>query len=340
MMRERRKCSIVSLVVVGITLMSLCISVRGENTLQSPVKLIWHYYKLNTTCPNAEEYIKHQVKLFWQKDKSITAKFLRLLSADCLSKNGCDGSILLDGPNSEKNAPQNKGLGGFEEIDKIKIVLEDRCPGVVSCTDILNLATRDAAHLAGAPSYPVFTGRRDGFTSSIDAVDLPSPSISLQQGIQYFQSKGLDVLDMTTLLGAHSMGKTHCRYIMDRLYNFNGTRKPDPSMHKSLLKDLRKKCPKNSKQDPTVNLTPKSGNDYQFTTLYYSRILSRKAVLGLDQQLLFGDETKEIVEEFADPKTGFEDFRRSFALSMSRMGNIKVLTGKNGEIRRDCRRRN
>lgn len=60
---------------------------------------------------------------------------------------GCDGSILLDGPNSEKNAPQNKGLGGFEEIDKIKIVLEDRCPGVVSCTDILNLATRDAAHL-------------------------------------------------------------------------------------------------------------------------------------------------------------------------------------------------
>lgn len=136
------------------------------------------------------------------------------------------------------------------------------------------------------------------------------------------------------------MGKTHCRYIMDRLYNFNGTRKPDPSMHKSLLKDLRKKCPKNSKQDPTVNLTPKSGNDYQFTTLYYSRILSRKAVLGLDQQLLFGDETKEIVEEFADPKTGFEDFRRSFALSMSRMGNIKVLTGKNGEIRRDCRRRN
>lgn len=85
MMRERRSCVVVSLVGIAL-LMSLSI-VRGENTLQSPVKLVWHYYKLNATCPYAEEYIKHQVKLFWDKDKSIAAKFLRLLSADCLSKN-------------------------------------------------------------------------------------------------------------------------------------------------------------------------------------------------------------------------------------------------------------
>ncbi|XP_022960204.1 probable peroxidase 61 [Cucurbita moschata] len=338
MMRERRTRWLV-LSLVGLALMSCLCSVKAENTLQPPVKLIWHYYKLNTTCPDAETYIKHQVKLFWQKDKSITAKFLRLLSADCLSKNGCDGSILLDGRNSEKNAPQNQGLEGFEEIDKIKIVLEDRCPGVVSCTDILNLATRDAAHLAGAPSYPVYTGRRDCLRTSIDAVDFPSPSISWQEGLAYFESKSLDVLDMATLLGAHSMGKTHCSYIKDRLYNFNGTKKADPTMNKSLLKQLQKKCPKKSKTDPTVNLTPKSGNDYQFTGQYYSRILSKKAVLGIDQQLRFGDDTMQIAQEFA-PKSGFEDFRRSFALSMSRMGNIKVLTGKDGEIRRNCRRRN
>lgn len=60
---------------------------------------------------------------------------------------GCDGSVLLDGPNSEKKARQNVALGGFALIDRIKTVLEDRCPGKVSCADILQLATRDALRL-------------------------------------------------------------------------------------------------------------------------------------------------------------------------------------------------
>ncbi|GLT45843.1 hypothetical protein SLA2020_196460 [Shorea laevis] len=270
--------------------------VDGASSLQPPVKLVWHYYKIQNTCRDAEVYIKHEVKLFWDKDKSITSKLLRLVYSDCFIT-GCDASILLDGPNSEKTAPQNSGLGGFEVIDKIKIVMESRCPGVVSCADILNLATRDAVHLAGAPSYPVFTGRRDGMLSSAASVDLPSPSISWEQALAYFKSRGLDVLDLGTLLGAHSMGRTNCSYILDRLYNFNGTeRQTRPWMH--LL------------------------------------ILSHKAVFEVDQQLLYGNDTAQITEEFA---AGFEDFRKSFALSMSRMGNIKVLTGNQGEIRRNCR---
>lgn len=54
---------------------------------------------------------------------------------------------------------------------------------------------------AGAPSYPVFTGRRDGMTSTKESVDLPSPSISWKESLACFQSKGLDVQDMVTLLG-------------------------------------------------------------------------------------------------------------------------------------------
>ncbi|GMP78657.1 hypothetical protein CsSME_00034508 [Camellia sinensis var. sinensis] len=153
--------------------------------------LIRHYYKKHNTCANVEPFVRHQVMLYWSKDKSLTAKFLKLLYADSMV-NGCDASILLDGPNSEKTAPQNAGLGGFEIIDKIKTVLEDRCPRAVSCADILNLATRDAVHFAGAPSYPVFLGRRDGLDSNAAWVDLPSPSISLQTALQFFQSKGLD----------------------------------------------------------------------------------------------------------------------------------------------------
>lgn len=54
---------------------------------------------------------------------------------------------------------------------------------------------------AGAPSYPVLLGRRDGFESKAAWVDLPSPSISWEAGLAYFQSKGLDVQDFATLLG-------------------------------------------------------------------------------------------------------------------------------------------
>ncbi|CAN0857999.1 Probable peroxidase 61 [Linum grandiflorum] len=307
--------------------------------LQQPLKLKWHYYRRETTCKYAEEFVKHQVKLFWNRDKTITAKLLRLLYSDCFVS-GCDASVLLDGDDSEKTAPQNTRLGGFELMDRIKKVLEIRCPGVVSCADILNLATRDAVHLAGGPSYPVLTGRKDGFRSTASSVDLPSPSITANAALAYFQSRGLDVLDMATLLGAHSIGTTDCRYIVDRLYNFKNTKKPDPSLNKQVADELRKKCPRPTTSSNTTNwtvlLNPDSGNTYQLGNSYYKRALSYQSVLGVDQQLLYTNDTLQITQEFSQAD-GFEDWRRSVALSMARMGNINVLTGNAGEIRRNCR---
>nr|ADX01227.1 putative peroxidase [Cinnamomum micranthum f. kanehirae] len=315
-------------------LLCACISVVSGAITLPPGATVLHFYKLNNTCKYVEEFVKHQVKLVWEKDKSITAALLRLLYSDCFVT-GCDASILLDGKDSEKMAPQNLGLRGFVLIDEIKTVLESRCPGVVSCADILNLATRDAVAMAGAPAYPVFTGRRDGFKSSAKSVDLPSPDITVQKALAYFKSKGLDELDLVTLLGAHTVGSTHCHYIRNRLYNFNGTGNADPNMKKSLVSQLRKQCPSNltGHSDPTVFLNQESGKSYNFTNHYFSQVLEKEAILEVDQQLLLGGETKDIAVEFAQ---GFEDFRRSFALSMSRMGNLGVLTGKNGEIRRNC----
>lgn len=110
-------------------------------------------------------------------------------------------------------------------------------------------------------------------------------------------------------------------------------------MAKSLAKQLRKKCPlrlKKGQSDPLVYLNANyiKGSAYKFSSSYYQGVLDHKGVLGVDQQLLTGEDTKQITEEFA---AGFEDFRKSFALSMSRMGNINVLTGNQGEIRRNCR---
>ncbi|KAI6699153.1 hypothetical protein NL676_019272 [Syzygium grande] len=325
------------LLLSALTLASLCAvrCIEAAVGIEPPLTLQWHYYR--NSCRDAETYVTHQVEFYWKQDKSLTPKLLRLLYSDCMVT-GCDASILLDGPNSEKAAPQNSGLEGFGTvvIDKIKQVLEQRCPGVVSCADILNLACRDAAHLAGAPSYPVLTGRRDGMSSSKASVDLPSPSISWEAALAYFELRGLDVLDLATLLGAHSMGKTHCSYITDRLYNFNNTGKPDPNMDSSFLDQISKECPPNSKSqgDPQVFLDPASGSSYTFSNSFYTRLLNRQAVLGVDQQLALGDDTSQIAQEF---EAGFEDFRKVFALSMNRMGNIGVLTGDQGEIRKSCR---
>lgn len=133
------------------------------------------------------------------------------------------------------------------------------------------------------------------------------------------------------------MGKTHCAYIRDRLYNYKKTGKPDPSMSRSTLDKLRKQCPKTlnkGEKDPSVFLT---GEQYRFTSTYYSNVLSYDSVLRADQELLFNYNTTQLALEYAGSR---ERFRKEFALSISRMGSLKVLTGKQGEIRHNCRFRN
>lgn len=50
---------------------------------------------------------------------------------------------------AEKDAEDNKELAveAFDTISKAKAVVESKCPGVVSCADILAIAARDFVHL-------------------------------------------------------------------------------------------------------------------------------------------------------------------------------------------------
>lgn len=57
---------------------------------------------------------------------------------------GCDASLLLDGEESEKTAFPSFTVRGYDVIDEAKAAVEDLCPGVVSCADIVVLATRDS----------------------------------------------------------------------------------------------------------------------------------------------------------------------------------------------------
>ncbi|XP_019057021.1 PREDICTED: peroxidase 44-like [Tarenaya hassleriana] len=130
------------------------------------------------TCPQAESIIATVVSSF-SSDRSITAALLRMHFHDCFVT-GCDASLLIDsipGRPSEKDAGPNLSVRGYEIIDEAKRQLEAKCPATVSCSDIIALATRDSVKLAGGPTYLVPTGRRDGFTSNPEVVDLPGPTI-------------------------------------------------------------------------------------------------------------------------------------------------------------------
>lgn len=96
------------------------------------------------TCPQAESIVRSTVAKHIQSDSTVAPGLLRMIFHDCFVQ-GCDASILINGPSTEKTAPPNLLLRGYEVIDDAKAQLEAACPNTVSCADILALAARDAA---------------------------------------------------------------------------------------------------------------------------------------------------------------------------------------------------
>lgn len=243
---------------------------------------------------------------------------------------GCDASILLNHPGSERTAFNSKTLRGFQLIDDIKAQLEKRCPTKVSCADILTAAARDATILAGGPFWEVPFGRKDGKISSASEANLvPHGHENVTSLLNFFQERGLDILDLVTLSGSHTIGRSTCNTFMDRLYNFNGTRKPDPSLNLSYLKLLRKRC--NGVLDLVYLdvITPRS-----FDATYYTNLKRKVGLLSTDQSLFYDARTAPFVEAFATQPFLFTS---QFAVSMVKLGNVQVLTRPNeGEIRVNC----
>lgn len=78
----------------------------------------------------------------------MAGSLLRLHFHDCFVQ-GCDASLLLKSipgvlEGEQEAFPNNNSLRGFDVIDDIKAALEQECPGVVSCADVLALAARDS----------------------------------------------------------------------------------------------------------------------------------------------------------------------------------------------------
>ena len=100
----------------------------------------------SASCPQAEFIVQLTVAAHFQSDPAIARGLLRMHFHDCFVR-GCDASILINGTSTEKTTTPNSLLKGYDAIDDAKSQIEDVCPGVVSCADILALAARDAVVL-------------------------------------------------------------------------------------------------------------------------------------------------------------------------------------------------
>ena len=79
------------------------------------------------------------------------------------------------------------------------------------------------------------TGRRDRRQSRATDVFLPGKEDTATQATSYFARLGLSQLDTVVLLGAHTVGVTHCSNIKTRLYSYGGkSGATDPSLDQTV----------------------------------------------------------------------------------------------------------
>ncbi|KAI3503573.1 hypothetical protein L1887_32019 [Cichorium endivia] len=288
------------------------------------------------TCPMVETLVQKAVNKKVDQEFNAVADTLRLFFHDCLVE-GCDASIMIESQNkdAEKDAPDNLSLDddGFDIVIKAKKVVESVCPGVVSCADILAIATRDCVARAGGPWYSVELGRRDGLKSQASRVtgNIPKPTFNLNQLTNIFTKINISQYDMIALSGAHTVGVSHCKRFTKRIYSYSPTEPVDPSLNLSYAKHLMTICPQNVGPSVTINMDPETPN--VFDNVYYKNLLVGKGLFTSDMVLYMEESCRKIVKRFAKSP---RDFNVAFVNAMRKFGRIGVKIGNQGEIRRDC----
>ncbi|KAL5229012.1 hypothetical protein ABZP36_017277 [Zizania latifolia] len=316
--------------------MAAVVAVSAAAVLSADAQLSPAFY--NATCPGLPSIVRRGMAQAVQKEARMGASILRLFFHDCFV-NGCDASILLDDTanfTGEKNAgPNANSVRGYDVVDAIKAQVEASCKATVSCADILALAARDAVNLLGGPNWTMPLGRRDARAVSQSAANtnLPPPGASLSSLLSMFSAKGLDARDLTTLSGAHTVGWARCSTFRTHIYN-------DTSVNATFATLLRSKsCPSAGGDGNLAPLELQAPNT--FDNAYFQDLVSRRVLLRSDQEL-YGSgagngTTDTFVRAYAANATAFA---ADFATAMVRLGNLSPLTGKNGEVRLNCRRVN
>ncbi|KAG7997811.1 hypothetical protein I3843_01G227800 [Carya illinoinensis] len=287
------------------------------------------FYK--NSCPDAEMIVTEHVTSSMLTDPSSAAPLLRLAFHDC-QVDGCDGSILLkESSNSmeiEAESQKNFGIRKLDLMNNIKSSLEEVCPQTVSCADIIQLAARDAIHLAGGPFIEVLTGRRDSVSASKKRAEnqLPASNISVNEFTKIFHEKNINLQEGVALIGGHTLGIGHCRNFKERL-------RPviDPTLSPTFSLLLQTVC-----SDPSLSDVAFAQNDataFIFDNQYFIDIQNGRGLLKIDSEIATDPRTMPHVIAFGKD---MQQFFHMFTSGFLKLSSYKVLVGEKGEIRSDC----
>ena len=336
----------VAILCALVAVQAAALLLAGSAAAASELKVGYYHKK----CKGVENVIKWHVIKALKQNRRTGAALVRLLFHDCFVR-GRDGSVLLDksyeNPHPEKEAPVNIGLAAFDLLEEIKAAVEKRCPGVVSCSDILIYAARDAGSILsnGHVHFDVPAGRLDGVVSRADEAqaELPDSTMTVQQLKDNFAAKGFDTEQLVILSGAHSTGQGHCS-------SFTGRLSEPPQQITPVYRDLLNyKCSQAANPDVVNNVRDEDASvvarfmpgfvsrvrkisDFLDNT-YYHNNLAKIVTFHSDWQLLTDATSLSKVHEYADNATLWDS---DFSDSLLKLSQLPMPEGSKGEIRKKC----
>ncbi|KAK4386699.1 Peroxidase 42 [Sesamum angolense] len=255
--------------------------------------LVMNYYR--DSCPQAEDIIKEQVKLLYKRHKNTAFSWLRNIFHDCFVES-CDASLLLDSTRRMLSEKETDRSFGMRNLD-----------GIVAL---------------GGPYIPLKTGRRDGRKSRANILEqhLPDHNESMSVVLERFANIGIDTPGVVALLGAHSVGRTHCVKLVHRLYP-----EVDPALNPTHVEHMLHKCPDAIPDPKAVQYVRNDrGTPMKLDNNYYRNILDNKGLLIVDHQLATDKRTKPYVKKMAKSQ---DYFFKEFGRAITILSENNPLTG-------------
>lgn len=129
-------------------------------------------------------------------------------------------------------------------------------------------------------------------------------------------------------IGGHTVGRARCMFYKKRIHDEKVDIDP------KYAEALQANCPAIGGENNTASLD--TTTPYVFDNAYFTNLINKKGLLESDQELYTGKrgKTDSIVQSFSSNK---ELFFEVFSKALLKVGNMQIVTGTNGEVRKNCR---